>query len=239
MTTKRINLGKFSAEVVKKDIKNIHLSVYPPSGAVRISAPLRMRLDAIRVYAISRLGWIKKQQQKLQNQERETQRNYIDRESHYLWGKRYLLELVEGNAPPMVELKHSKVIFQIRPGTSKDKRRALLDEWYRDRLKDAIPPLIAKWEKLAGVRVKRFYVRRMKTKWGSCNPTAKSIRLNTELAKKPRECLEYIVVHELAHLIEPTHNSRFLALMDRLIPKWSFYRDMLNAAPLAYEEWDY
>lgn len=236
---KRINLGKFSAEVVKKDIKNIHLSVYPPSGAVRISAPLRMRLDAIRVYAISRLGWIKKQQQKLREQERETQRNYIDRESHYLWGKRYLLKITEEDATPMVELKHSKMILQIRPGTSRDKRMALLDKWYRDRLKDAIPSLIAKWEKLAGVRVKRFYVRRMKTKWGSCNPTAKSIRLNTELAKKPPECLEYIVVHELAHLIEPTHNSRFLALMDRLMPKWSFYRDSLNETPLAYEEWDY
>ena len=236
---KRINLGKFSVEVVKKDIKNIHLSVYPPSGAVRISAPLRMKLDTIRVYAISRLDWIKKQQQKLQKQERETQRNYIDRESHYLWGKRYLLTVTEVDATPMIELIHRKIILQVRPGTSRDRKRILLEEWYRDRLRDTTSPLIAKWEKLAGVQVKKFYVRRMKTKWGSCNPTAKSIRLNTELAKKPPECLEYIVVHELVHLIEPTHNSRFLALMDRLMPKWSFYRDMLNAAPLAYEEWDY
>ena len=236
---KRINLGKFSVEVVKKDIKNIHLSVYPPSGAVRISAPLRMKLDTIRVYAISRLDWIKKQQQKLQKQERETQRNYIDRESHYLWGKRYLLKVTEADATPMIELKHRKIILQVRPGTSRDRKRILLEEWYRNRLRDATSPLIAKWEKLACVQVKKFYVRRMKTKWGSCNPSAKSIRLNTELAKKPSECLEYIVVHELVHLIEPTHNSRFLALMDRLMPKWSFYRDMLNAAPLAYEEWDY
>lgn len=239
MMAKRINLGKFSVEVVKKDIKNIHLSVYPPSGAVRISAPLRMKLDTIRVYAISRLDWIKKQQQKLQKQERETQRNYIDRESHYLWGKRYLLTVTEVDATPMIELKHRKIILQVRPGTSRDRKRILLEEWYRDRLRDTTSPLIAKWEKLAGVQVKKFYVRRMKTKWGSCNPTAKSIRLNTELAKKPIECLEYIVVHELAHLIEPTHNSRFVVLMDRLMPKWSFYRDSLNEAPLAYEEWDY
>ena len=236
---KRINLGKFSVEVVKKDIKNIHLSVYPPSGAVRISAPLRMKLDTIRVYAISRLDWIKKQQQKLQKQERETQRNYIDRESHYLWGKRYLLTVTEVDATPMIELKHRKIILQVRPGTSRDRKRILLEEWYRDRLRDTTSPLIAKWEKLAGVKVKKFYVRRMKTKWGSCNPTAKSIRLNTELAKKPPECLEYIVVHELVHLIEPTHNSRFLALMDRLMPKWEFYREMLNRSPLRHESWIY
>ena len=134
-------------------------------------------------------------------------------------------------ATPMIELKHRKIILQVRPGTSRDRKRILLEEWYRDRLRDTTLPLIAKWEKLAGVQVKKFYVRRMKTKWGSCNPSPKSIRLNTELAKKPSECLEYIVVHELVHLIEPTQNSRFLALMDRLMPKWSFYRDMLNAPP--------
>ena len=239
MMAKRIHLGKFSAEVIKKDIKNIHLSVYPPSGTVRISAPLKMKMDDIRVYAISRLGWIKKQQDKLKKQERETQREYIDQESHYLWGKRYLLKVVVEDGIPTVELKHDKIILHIHPRTNNDKRRAVLEAWYRDKLKDAIPPLIAKWEKLVGVQIKKFYVRRMKTKWGSCNPTVKSIRINTELAKKPPECLEYIVVHELVHLIEPTHNSRFLALMDHLMPKWSFYRDSLNEAPLAYEEWDY
>jgi len=232
-------LGEISVEVVKKDIKNIHLSVYPPTGTVRISAPLRMNLDTIRVFAISRLGWIKKQQQKLKKQEREAPRNYLDRESHYLWGKRYLLKVVEEDAAPRVELKHKKIILQVRSETSRDKKKAILEEWYRERLKEAIPTLIAKWEKLMNVKVKRFFVRRMKTKWGSCNPSNKSIRLNTELAKKLPDCLEYIVVHEMAHLREPTHNSRFIALMDSVMPKWEFYREMLNRSPLRHESWIY
>jgi predicted metal-dependent hydrolase len=235
----QINLGEISVEVVKKDIKNIHLSVYPPTGTVRISAPLRMNLDTIRVFAISRLGWIKKQQQKLKKQEREAPRDYLDRESHYLWGKRYLLKVVEEDAAPRVELKHKKIILQVRSGTSRDKKKAILEEWYRERLKEVIPTLIAKWEKLMKVKVKRFFVRRMKTKWGSCNPSTKSIRLNTELAKKPPDCLEYIVVHEMAHLREPTHNSRFIALMDNVMPKWEFYREMLNRSPLRHESWIY
>jgi predicted metal-dependent hydrolase len=235
----QINLGEISVEVIKKDIKNIHLSVYPPTGTVRISAPLRMNLDTIRVFAISRLGWIKKQQQKLKKQEREAPRNYLDRESHYLWGKRYLLKVVEEDAAPRVELKHKKIILQVRSETSRDKKKAILEEWYRERLKEAIPTLIAKWEKLMNVKVKRFFVRRMKTKWGSCNPSNKSIRLNTELAKKPLDCLEYIVVHEIAHLREPTHNSRFIALMDSVMPKWEFYREMLNRSPLRHESWIY
>jgi predicted metal-dependent hydrolase len=235
----QINLGKISVEVVKKDIKNIHLSVYPPTGKVRISAPLRMKFDAIRVFAISRLSWIKKQQQKLKKQEREGPREYLDRESHYLWGKRYLLKIVEEDAPPKVELKHKKILLYIRPGASPKKKEAILDEWYREKLKEAIPPLIAKWEKLIKVKAKRFFVRRMKTKWGSCNPNSRSIRLNTELAKKPLDCLEYIVVHEMAHLREPTHNKRFVALMDSLIPRWEFYRDTLNKSPLRHESWGY
>ena len=235
----QINLGEISVEVVKKDIKNIHLSVYPPTGTVRISAPLRMNLDTIRVFAISRLGWIKKQQQKLKKQEREAPRDYLDRESHYLWGKRYLLKVVEEDAAPRVELKHKKIILQVRSGTSRDKKKAILEEWYRERLKEVIPTLIVKWEKLMNVKVKRFIVRRMKTKWGSCNPSSKSIRLNTELAKKLPDCLEYIVVHEMAHLREPTHNSRFISLMDSVMPKWEFYREMLNRSPLRHESWIY
>ena len=233
----KINLGDISVKVVKKDIKNIHLSVYPPTGAVRISAPLRMKSDTIRVFAISKLGWIKKQQEKLKKQDREAPRDYLDRESHYLWGERYLLKIVEEDAPPWVELKHKKILLYIRPGANQEKKEAILDEWYREKLKEAIPPLIAKWEKLIKVKVNRFYVRRMKTKWGSCNPSAKSIRINTELVKKLPDCLEYIVVHEMAHLRERTHNKRFIALMNSLMPKWEFYREMLNQSPLRHESW--
>jgi predicted metal-dependent hydrolase len=235
----QIAFGDITVDVVLKDIKNIHLSVYPPSGRVRIAAPFRISLDTIRVFAISRLGWIKQQQKKLQEQARETRREYVDRESHYLWGKRYLLKVSEGNAAPSVALQHSCMLLRVRPGADTQKKQAIVEAWYRWQLKQAVPPLIARWEPLLGVKVERFFVRRMKTKWGSCNHGARTIRLNTELAKKPRECLEYIVVHEMTHLLEPTHNARFMELMDQFLPQWQFYRDQLNQLPVSHADWAY
>ena len=235
----QIKLGDIAVDVVLKDIKNVHLSVYPPTGRVRISAPKRMSLDTIRIFAISKLDWIKKQQTKLREQERETPREYVDRESHYVWGKRYLLTVSEVDEPPSIELKHSRMHLRVRPRTDEDKREALVEDWYRKQLKEAVPPLLAHWQPLLDVKMERFFVQRMKTRWGSCNPKAKTIRLNTELAKKPAECLEYIVVHELVHLLEPTHNTRFVALMDRFMPKWQFYREVLNRLPVRRENWSY
>lgn len=235
----QISLGGIVLEVIKKDIKNVHLSVYPPSGKVRISAPLRMNTDTIRVYAISKLDWIKQQQKKLRAQARETARDYVDRESHYVWGKRYLLKVVQDDAPPSVELNHNKLVLRIRPGASDEKKRAVLEEWYREQLREAVPGIIAKWQPLIGVEVKRFFVQRMKTKWGSCNHDSGNVRLNTELAKKPHECLEYIVVHEMIHLLEPTHNEHFIALLDHYMPKWQFLRDELNRLPVRHEDWAY
>ena len=235
----QFKLGEIAVDVTLKDIKNIHLSVYPPTGRVRISAPTHMSLDTIRVFAIAKLGWIKEQQKKLQEQERETPREYLDRESHYLWGRRYLLAVSEGNHAPSVTLKHRRMLLRLRPGADEWKKRAVVEEWYREQLKKALRPLIAKWEPLMGVKVERFFVQRMKTKWGSCNPITGSIRLNTDLAKKPRECLEYIVVHELIHLREPTHSARFVALMEQYMPKWQFYRDQLNRLPVSHEDWIY
>jgi predicted metal-dependent hydrolase len=238
MTT-QLQLGDIAIDVVRKDIKNVHLSVYPPLGRVRISAPLRMDLDTIRIFAISKLDWIKSQQRKLREQEREAPREYLERESHYVWGKRYLLKLVENEAAPTVARQHNKLLMQCRPGTSVEKRQAILDEWYRTQLKEAVPPLVEKWAPLMGVTVARFFVQRMRTRWGSCSPDTGSIRLNSELAKKPVECLEYIVVHEMVHLLEPTHNDRFLALLEKFMPKWRFYRDELNRLPVRHEEWGY
>ena len=235
----QLNLGDIAVDVVFKDIKNVHLSVYPPTGRVRISAPSRMSLDTIRVFAISKLDWIKQQQKKLQEQEREAPREYLDRESHYVWGKRYLLTVSEVDQPPMLELKHNRMLLAVRPGAGESKRQAVVEEWYREQLKEATPPLIARWEPLMGVKVERFFVQRMKTKWGSCSPDTCSIRLNTDLAKKPRVCLEYIVVHEMVHLLEPTHNSRFIDLMGRFMPQWQFYRDELNRLPVRHEHWVY
>jgi hypothetical protein len=235
----QIKLGDITVDVVLKDIKNVHLSVYPPAGRVRIAAPRHMSLDTIRVFALSKLEWIRQQQVKLREQERETPREYVDRESHYVWGKRYLLKVIEIEEPPSIELKHKQMLLRVRPGAGEDKRQALVEEWYREQLKKAVPPLLARWQPLLGVSVERWFVQRMKTRWGSCNHKARTIRLNTELAKKPPECLEYIVVHELVHLLEPTHNARFIALMDRFMPRWQAYRDMLNSLPLRRETWSY
>lgn len=235
----RIELGGIVVDVLKKDIKNVHLSVHPPTGKVRISAPLRMETDTIRVFAISKLHWIKQQQKKLRAQDRETRREYLDRESHFVWGKRYLLKVIEKDEAPGVELRHSTLCLRIRAGSSAEKKQAVLDAWYREQLKEEIPPLVAKWEGLMSLKVEKFFVQRMKTKWGSCNPRSKSIRLNSELAKKPRECLEYIVVHEMIHLLQPTHNRDFVALIDQFMPKWKFYRDNLNRLPVRHENWEY
>lgn len=235
----QIHLGDIAVDVVLKDIKNIHLSVHPPAGKVRIAAPLRMDLDTIRVFAITKLAWIKSQQKKLREQERETPREYLDRESHYVWGKRYLLKLIEKDAAPAVELKHNKMILQLRPAASHEKRQEVLDAWYREQLKAAVPPLFAKWEKALGVKAGKVFVQKMKTKWGSCNPCAGNVRLNTDLAKKPLQCLEYIVAHELTHLLERSHNDRFTTLMDAHMPQWRQYREMLNSLPLAHQEWVY
>lgn len=235
----QIKLGEIVADVVLKDIKNVHLSVYPPTGKVRISAPLRMDLVTIRVYALSKLGWIKRQQEKLRAQERETPREFLDRESHYVWGKRYLLKVVEEDSAPTVVLEHGRMLLQVRAGTIEESRQAILDKWYRDQLRDALPPLLAKWEPIIGAKVERCFVRAMKTRWGSCTPAKRSIRLNTDLAKKPRECLEYIVVHEMVHFLERSHNGRFVSLMDGFLPNWRFHRAVLNRLPVRHEIWIY
>jgi predicted metal-dependent hydrolase len=237
--TKQLQLGDLTIDVIYKDIKNVHLSVYPPVGKVRISAPLHMNPETIRVFAISKLGWIKAQRKKLQEQDRETPREYLNRESHYLWGKRYLLTVIEADQKPSIEIKHNRLVIRVRPGTDEVKKRELVEEWYRGQIRQAIIPIIAKWEGLLKVKVERVFIQKMKTKWGSCNPSGRNIRLNTDLAKKPRECLEYIVVHEMLHLIERRHNERFIGLLDQHMPAWGARRDLLNQAPLAHEEWSY
>lgn len=234
-----IDLGEMRVDVVRKDIKHVHLSVYPPDGHVRISAPRNMALDLIRVYAITRLDWIRRQQRKLLAQERETAREYLDRESHYVWGKRYLLRIVEADAVPTVTLRHSTLELSVRPGSDAGRLNKVLDAWYREQLRHAVPPLLEKWEPLLGVKPKRILVQHMKTKWGSCNPVSGNIRLNTDLARKPSDCLEYILVHELVHLIEPTHNSRFQSLMDGFMPEWRQVRDEVNRLPVRHEDWSY
>lgn len=235
----QIKLGNITVDVVWKDIKNIHLSVRPPAGRVTIAAPRRLDIETLRVFAISKIGWIRLQQRKLLDQEREAPREYLDRESHYVWGRRHLMKVVLADLPPGVELVHNRLILRVRPDWDKRKMSDLMEAWYREQLRAALLPLVAKWQRMLGIHVDRCYVQHMKTKWGSCNPRARAIRLNTELAKKPRECLEYIVVHELAHLLERHHNDRFSAIMDKHLPHWRLNRQELNAAPLGNEQWIY
>ena len=234
-----IELGGLTLDVVKKDIKNIHLSVYPPTGRLRIAAPLRMSLESIRLFAISKLGWIKQQQRKLREQDREQPREYLDRESHYVWGRRYLLKVAAHDGAPSVEIKHRQLLLRVREPRDEEAKQVALDDWYRMLVKQAAPNLIARWEPVIGVNVRGVLVRKMKTLWGSCSPERGTIRLNVELAKKPPECLEYILVHELVHLLEPTHNGRFVKLLDQFMPKWQFYRDELNRLPVRHETWRY
>ena len=203
-------------------------------GRVRISAPWRMNLDNIRAFVISKLGWIK-QQQKLQMQERETPLEYLDRESHYVWGRRYLIKVIEDHATPEVKLKHSEMILRVRPGTEDNTKRAIVALWYREQIKATVLGLIAKWEPIMHVKVDRVFVRKMKTRWGSCNPAKRSIRLNTDLAKKLHGCLEYIVVHEMVHMLERHHNDRFRAYLDQFMPQWRLHREKLKRSHVAHE----
>ncbi len=231
--TEIINLGDISVAVTRKDIKHVHLSVHPPNGRVTLVAPKGTRAEVARAYAVSKLGWIRKQRESLHAQARETPRRFVTRESHYLWGRRYLLSVKEAQAKPSVHLSHRIITLTVRPGSSAEKREAVMREWHRSLLHQVVPGLIAKWEPTLGVRAGGYFLQRMKTKWGSCNTRARHIRLNTELVKKPKDLLEYVIVHELAHLIAPTHSERFVALMDRHYPTWREARAELNALPLA------
>lgn len=233
MKTAQLKLGDVVVGVTLKDIKNIHLSVYPPTGHVKVAAPSRMRLDVIRAYVISKLAWIRKQQRKFKNQEREAPRDYVSRESHYFLGKRYLLKVVEVDGPPKIMLKHRTIVMQIRPGTSREKRKSIMDKWYRNQLKEVVAPLINKWERRMKVRVKGFGIRRMRTKWGSCNTQSRRILLNLELAKKASELVEYVIVHELAHIVERRHNDRYVALLNMMFPHWNRLRHELNRLPIS------
>lgn len=234
-----LQLADINLEVVQKDIKNVHLSVYPPSGYVRVSAPRHMPLDTLRAFLVTKIGWIRKEQRKFQEQERQELPLLIDRESHWVWGDRFLLTVIERDEPPAVDLGHRSLNLYVRPGSDTTKRNEVLSRWYRELVRKTALDLVPEWECRLGVQVKKVFVQRMKTKWGSCNPTQKNIRLNTELARKPRACLEYVLVHELIHILEPTHNERFWRLMDLHLPQWKTIRDELNRRPLAYEKWEY
>ena len=227
-----IELGDITISVAFKAIKNVHLTVHPPDGQVSLVAPLGTRPEVARAYAITRLSWIRQQQATLGAQARETPRQYVERESHYLWGRRHLLNVVEGESKAFVTLDHKRITLRVRPGSDAAKRAEVLHEWHKRLLHDVVPGLIAKWQPRLGVQVSGYFLQRMKTQWGSCNHAAGNIRLNTELVKKPKDLLEYVVVHEKAHLLEPTHSERFAVLLDLHYPTWREARAELNELPL-------
>ncbi len=235
-----IDIRGISVEVIRKEIKNFHVSVHPPNGRVRVSAPLYFDDDTIRIAVISRLGWIRRKQEVFTKQDRQSQREFVTGESHYFAGRRYRLDVVEQDCPAKVWLpNNTKIILSVRPGSDRDTREAVLYRWYRQNLRAQLPPLLEKWEVKLGVSVNEVRIKKMKTLWGSCNIEAKRIWLNLELAKKPESCVVYILVHEMVHLLERAHNDRFRALMDKFLPQWHAYRDALNQAPLAHEDWRY
>lgn len=232
-----IQLGEISIAVTRKDIKNVHLTVHPPDGRVTLAAPTNTRLEVARAYAISRLVWIRDQQRKLECQARETPRQFVERESHQVWGRRYLMSVDYQDVKPSAALSNKRITLIVRPGSSAAKRAEVMHEWHKALLHEAVPPLIQKWERKLKVSVSGYFLQRMKTKWGSCNHAEGNIRLNTELAKKPKDLLEYVVVHEMAHLIEPTHSERFIAILEEHYPSWREARAELNELPLAAEVW--
>lgn len=229
-----------SIDVVRKNIKNMHLAVYPPTGRVRIAVPLRVDDEAVRLFAISKIAWIRKHQRHFNTQDRQSPREFKHRESHYFQGKRFLLRISEQDAPAKVEIKTKTYIdLSVRPNSTLEQKQTIINEWYREELKRLIPEIIKKWEREIGVNVAEWHVKQMKTKWGTCNIEEKRIWINLELAKKPIHCLEYIVVHEMIHLVERHHNDRFITLMDKFIPQWKFFKEELNRLPVSHGEWDY
>lgn len=232
-----IQLAEVAIAVTRKNIKNVHLSVHPPDGRVTLAAPTNTRLEVARAYAISKLAWIREQQRKLERQARETPRQFIERESHYVWGRRYLMTVKYQDVKPSVVLGNKRITLIVRPDCDAEKRAKVMHEWHKSLLHEVVPILIQKWEAKLNVSVSGYFLQRMKTKWGSCNHGEGNIRLNTELVKKPKDLLEYVVVHEMVHLIEPTHSDRFIAILAEHYPSWEEARAELNELPLGAEAW--
>lgn len=237
--TCRIIVSGLPVLIVRKAIKNLHLGVYPPDGRVRVAAPLRVSDDAVRLAVISKLGWIKRQRARFEAQPRQSKREMIRGESHFFLGKRYRLIVIHREGAPKALLRSRAIKLYVPAQMNAAKREQVLQRWYREQLKELIPQMIEKWEAIIGIKVAAWGVKKMKTKWGSCNSEARRIWLNLELAKKPIQCLEYVVVHEIVHLLQRKHNDQFTSLMNRYMPQWRLHRDELNRAPLSHETWSY
>jgi predicted metal-dependent hydrolase len=235
-----IEVRGLHVEIRRKNIANLHLGVYPPEGKVRVSSPLSVSDEAIRLAVISKWSWIRRQQENFAGQLRLTQREVVSGESHYVFGQRYLLRVVATTGPQSVNLVNKSTIeMRVRKSATEVQRQAILERWHRALLREALEPIVEKWQERIGVKAAFWGIKRMKTKWGSCNPDTQRIWINSELAKKNLECLEMLVVHELVHILVPNHDDRFTAKMDEYLPDWRSRQRTLNASPLAFERWDY
>jgi hypothetical protein len=236
----RIEVGGIPIDLIRKDIKNLHVGVYPPHGRVRVAAPLRLSDDSVRLAVVTRIGWIRRQQQNFRQQERQSRREMVNGESHYVLGRRYRLAIVENSGKSAVRIRSNRTLeLAVSRNLNREEREYLLNEWYRHLLRERLPDLISLWEPRVGVHVREWGIRKMKTRWGTCNQSARRLWFNLELAKKSEACLEFIVVHELVHLLERHHNDAFRSHVDRLLPHWKRIRDELNRAPLADQRWEY
>jgi predicted metal-dependent hydrolase len=236
--THHIKVNGLLVNIVRKEIKNLHLGVYPPDGRVRVAAPLAVSDEAVRLAVVDKLGWIKRRQARFQAQPRQGKREMINGESHYFLGQRYRLRLIEHSGAAKVAVRNTATIELYARSTSSTRyRERVLQDWYRQQLIELIPPLIEKWQGILGVECAGWRIRRMKTRWGTCSTETGRISLNLELAKKPIQCLEYIIAHELVHLIERRHNDLFVSLMSEYLPQWRLHRQLLNDTPLAHEIW--
>lgn len=234
-----LHVQGLNVEVARKPIKNLHVAVYPPDGHVRVSAPQHLDDETLRLAVIDRLAWIRRQQRTLRGQPRESKREMVTGETHYLWGRRYRMRVkVSSEDRPGVQIEgKSMLVLTVGPESDRDTRERTLTEWYRRRLKDAAGPLVDAWAAELNLDVVEWRIRKMRTKWGSCNAEAGRIWINLELAKKPPPCLDYIVVHEMLHLVEPEHNARFEQFLDDAMPNWRTHRDELYRLPLGHEDW--
>jgi predicted metal-dependent hydrolase len=239
ISEEQIKIANMTIDVIRKDIKNMHLAVYPPTGRIRLSVPQKADPEMLRLFAISKLGWIKKHIKSFNEQPRESKRTFQNGESHYFLGKRFLLNIQPANGFPKVTKSGNKLLLHIKENSTLEERSNVVKEWYRKELKKLVPQLIEKWESEMGVKSNSWGVKIMRTKWGACNTEEKRIWINLELAKKPINCIEYIVVHELVHLLERNHNEKFVKHMDQFMPKWRQYRDELNSLPVAHNDWGY
>lgn len=236
---RQITVGGVRVQVLSKDIKNLHLGVYPPHGRVRVAAPLRVSDNAVRLAVVGKLGWIKRQRAKFDAQPRQSRREMVSGESHYFLGRRYRLRVIEHDGLPMVAVRGRFIEMKVRHATTSIQRDRVLQQWYRRQLKQLILALVDKWQVALAVNLAEWGVKRMKTRWGTCNAEARRIWLNLELAKKPVQCVEYIVIHELVHILNRHHDDHFVALMNKYLPQWRAHRATLNAEPLAHSHWSY